>query len=308
MTTFWPFRHLGLKLLSLGLALLLWMSVAGEEIVERGLRVPLELQQFPPGLELQGEPPVNVDVRVRGASEALSRVGAGDVFAVLDLHGATPGRRLFHLTPEQVRVPFGVDVVQVSPATVALAFERSATKQVKVTPSIEGLPAPGYVLGAVTADPGVADVVGPESAVKRVEDALTEPVNVTGARDTVHETVTLGLFDPSLRLKGSRTTTVTVQVLPGPVEHTFRSVPIHLRNLPPSLSAEANPSTVNVTIRGSRDAVNRVDPDELNVFVDLQGLGSGTYTVTPHGVASSQAGVIRIDPSTVQVHITRGSK
>ena len=67
----WPFRHLGLKLLSFGLAVSLWMVVAGEETVERGLRVPLELQQFPSGLELQSEPPSTVDVRVRGASSAL---------------------------------------------------------------------------------------------------------------------------------------------------------------------------------------------------------------------------------------------
>ena len=53
----WPFRHFGLKLLSLGLALSLWMVVSGEETVERGLRVPLELQQFPAGLELQGDAP-----------------------------------------------------------------------------------------------------------------------------------------------------------------------------------------------------------------------------------------------------------
>src|SRR6266403_3110611 len=89
----WPFRHLGLKVLSLGLALLLWMVVSGEETVERGLRVPLELQQVPAGLELTGEVPATVDVRVRGASGTLSRVGTGDVVAVLDLRSARSGRR-----------------------------------------------------------------------------------------------------------------------------------------------------------------------------------------------------------------------
>ena len=108
LTAIWPFRHLGLKLLSLGLAVMLWMVVSGEETVERGLRVPLELQQVPAGLELLGDVPATVDVRVRGASGTLSRVGAGDVVAVLDLRTAQPGRRLFPLTPEQVRVPFGV--------------------------------------------------------------------------------------------------------------------------------------------------------------------------------------------------------
>lgn len=304
----WPFRHFGLKLLSLGLALLLWLSVAGETIVERGLRVPLELQQFPQGLELQGEPPASVDVRVRGASAALSRVGAGDVFAVLDLHGAAPGRRLFHLTPEQVRAPFGVDVVQITPASIALAFERSATRQVKVTPAVDGKPAPGFVLGAMTVDPAAVDVVGPESAVKRVEEALTEPVSVTGARDRVRETVGVGLFDPSLRLKGPRTAVVTVQVLPGPVERVFRSVAIHLRNVEPSVSASVVPEEASVTVRGSREAMNRVSADDVSVFVDLSGLGAGTYTVTPHGLASPEAGVIHIDPPTVHVRITSARK
>jgi hypothetical protein len=87
----WPFRHIGMKLLSLGLALLLWMAVAGEQTVERVLRVPLELQQFPASLELVGDFTTAVDVRVRGSAGALSRVTAGDVVAVLDLRGAEPG-------------------------------------------------------------------------------------------------------------------------------------------------------------------------------------------------------------------------
>src|SRR5437763_16810018 len=149
----WLFRHLGLKLLSLGLAVSLWMVVAGEETVERGLRVPLELQQFPSGLELQGEPPSTVDVRMRGASGALARVSAGDIVAVLDLRGARAGRRLFHVTPDQVRAPFGIEVVQVTPATVALMFENSAARSVPIEASVEGKPAPGYVIGKARVDP-----------------------------------------------------------------------------------------------------------------------------------------------------------
>ena len=180
----WPFRHLGLKVLSIGLALVAWMIVAGEETVERGLRVPLELVQFPSGLELQGEAPTVVDVRVRGSSSTQSRVGPGDIVAVLDLHAARPGRRLFQLTPEQVRTPFDVQVVQVSPSSVAVEFENSAIGRVPINPSVEGQPAPGYVIGKVTVDPKTVDITGPESAVKQATEALTEAVSVTGARDS----------------------------------------------------------------------------------------------------------------------------
>ena len=52
-----PFKNFWLRLLSVSLALLLWMVVSGEETVERGLRVPLELTQVPAGLELLRDVP-----------------------------------------------------------------------------------------------------------------------------------------------------------------------------------------------------------------------------------------------------------
>jgi len=303
----WPFRHIGLKLLSVGLAVLLWMTVSGEETVERGLRVPLELQ-FPAGLELAGEVPTTVDVRVRGASGTLSRVSAGEVVAVLDLRSARSGRRLFPLTPEQVRVPFGVEVVQVMPSAIAMAFEASASRQVPVVPAVDGRPAPGYVVGEMTADPSTVEVVGPESAVKRASEAMTEPVSVTGARDKVRESVTVGVLDPALRLKNPRPATVTVQIVPAPLERTLRNRPVHLRALANNLVAEATPTIVDVTIRGSREALTRLESDDVVAYIDLAGLGAGEYTLPAYADASQDAGVVRIEPSFVKVRVTSAKR
>src|SRR4029077_7388704 len=153
MKAIWPFRHFGLKVWSVILAVMLWFVVAGEETVERGLRIPLELQQFPTGLELQGEPPSLVDVRVRGASGNLSRLGPGDVVAVLDLRAVRPGRRLFQLSPEQVRTPYGLQVVHVLPSTITLEFELSSSKMVPVALAVYGDPAPGFVVGRFEVNP-----------------------------------------------------------------------------------------------------------------------------------------------------------
>lgn len=299
-----PLRHLGLKLLALALAVLLWMVVAGEETVERGLRVPLELQQFPAELELQGEVPTTVDVRVRGASGALGRLSPGDIVAVLDLRSARPGRRLFQLKPEQVRAPFGVEVVQVTPASVAMIFEPSASREVPIVAEVDGKPAPGYVVGETTTDPASVEVVGPESSVKRVTEALTEPVSVAGARDLVIETVTVGVLDPALRLKNPRPATVSVQIVPAPLERTIRARPVHLRNLAANLSAQAVPDAVDVNLRGSREALGRVEPDDVTAFVDLAGLGSGQYMLQVRAGATPEAGITRIAPAEVQVRIS----
>ena len=304
MRAIWPFRHIRLKLVSVAIAVLLWMVIAGEETVERGLRVPLELQQFPPGLELLGDVPTTADVRVRGVSGTLSRISPGDIVAVLDLRGARAGERLFHLTPEQVRAPFGVEVVQVTPPTVAVVFEKAASRNVPIKPATEGRPAAGYIVGKTTADPPTVEVVGPESAVRRVTDALTEPVSVVGAVRPVQETVTVGTLDPAVRVKTQRTVQVTVQILPAPLEQTVRDRPVLLRNLAANLTATPIPFEVDVTLRGSREALARIQPDDATAYVDLTDMGAGEYTVTVHAESSRDAGVARIEPAAIAVRIT----
>src|SRR5690606_34068412 len=103
----------------------------------------------------------------------LSRLSAGELVAVLDLRGARPGQRLFPLTNNDVRTPFGLEVVQITPSNIPIFFELSAAKTVPVIPQVEGEPAEGYIVGTVSADPAIVEIVGPESAVERMMQAIT---------------------------------------------------------------------------------------------------------------------------------------
>ena len=108
-----PFRQLGLKAMAVVLAAVLWFTVAGEHVVERSVRVPLEFRNIPEAMEIVGNAPDSVDVRIRGSSAVLSRIQPGEIMAVLDLSSARAGSRLFHIRADEVRAPFGVDVAQV---------------------------------------------------------------------------------------------------------------------------------------------------------------------------------------------------
>ncbi|MEY4635032.1 MAG: hypothetical protein RJA55_830 [Acidobacteriota bacterium] len=209
-----PFRNLGLKFLSTCIAAMLWLVIAGERVVERVLRAPVEFQNLPNGLELVGNLPDTVEVRLRGSSGALSRMGGGDLAAVLDLRTARPGRRLFHLTPSQVTVPYGINVVQVGPSTLTMEFEASAIRMVPVEPDIEGRPDPGFEVTSVTSDPATVEVAGPESALRRLDAVVTEPVSVNGETRSIREVVTIGVQDASLRLVTPTTAVVTVTISP----------------------------------------------------------------------------------------------
>jgi len=209
-----PFRNLGLKFLSTIIACLLWLLVAGERVVERVLRAPVEFQNLPAGLELVGIPPDTVEVRLRGSSGALSRIASGDMAAVLDLRTARPGRRLFHVTATQIMVPYGIEVVQIGPSTLTVEFEMTGFRIVPIQPVIEGKPADGFEVTQVTSEPQMVEVTGPESALKRLENAVTEPVSVANENRPVKESVTIGVPDASLRLRSPQSAVVTVTIAP----------------------------------------------------------------------------------------------
>ena len=65
--------------------------VAGEETVERGLRVPLELQQFPRASSCRASRRRSWTSACAARPATLSRLSAGDVVAVLDLRTRASG-------------------------------------------------------------------------------------------------------------------------------------------------------------------------------------------------------------------------
>ncbi len=300
---FRPFGHIGLKLLSLAIALLLWLTVAGEQTVERGLRVPLEIQNMPEKLQLVEDPPQLVDVRVRGAASTLGRLVPGDLVAIIDVQSARPGRRLYHLTDDEVRTPFGVEVEHVSPPTVALSFENAGTAEIPVTPAITGEPAPGYVVGKVSVDPQTIVVAGPQTALGRLTSAITEPVSVAGATSDREETVTLGVMEPSVRLQTPGSAHVIVQILPAPVDRVLHTVPVRLKGLASNLSGQVMPATVEVRVRGAQQHIELLHADSINSYIDVSGLGPGRYDLSVRVDPIPGFEVVGFKPETVRILI-----
>jgi YbbR domain-containing protein len=298
-----PFRHLGLKVLAIALATLLWLTVAGEHVVERALRVPLEIRDKPENLEIVGEAPGAVDVLVRGSAGLLGRLNAGDVVVVLDLSTARPGSRLFHLRLDQVRVPYGVEVAQVVPGTLALELEKSLRRRIPVVPALDGNPAPGFEIGPITSEPANVEVVGPESRVRELSEATTEPVKVEGQSENVRDVVTVGVIDSAVRLVEPRSATVLVEILPAPVERNIGGVPVRWRNLGNGLRATVEPSVTKVEIRGHESALKTVQAHDIAAFVDLAGLGPGRYNLRVQTDPSQDYGISAITPAVVAVTV-----
>ena len=299
-----PFAHFGLKIVSVAFAVMLWFMVSSQRAaVERGLRIPLELQNLPVNLEMVEPPQESVDVRVRGAADLLGRLVAGDLVATVDLSAAQPGRRLFHISPERVKAPFAVEVTQITPASIAIRFEPSATRIVRIQPSVEGEPAVGFIVGEITAQPKVVEVVGPESALRRVEEAITEPIWVGSASSAVKSTVVLGVAESGVRVKTTRSAVVTVAIVPAPETRVLAGVPVRVRNLATGLTARVVPATVTVRVRGVKAVVEKLRGASVVAYVEVKGISEGDYGLPVRLEQTKDVGVDQVDPTIVSIHV-----
>jgi hypothetical protein len=112
------FANAPMKLLALSISFLLWTTYTSEPFAEIGLQVPLEFTSIPSQLEISGDVPTSVHVRVRGRSALLRRLIPADLNLRMDLADGKPGETLMRITPDKVGSPYGATVVQVSPSEI----------------------------------------------------------------------------------------------------------------------------------------------------------------------------------------------
>jgi YbbR domain-containing protein len=173
-------HNIGLKLLSVLLAIWLWSQVARDPMAEVEMRVPIEFRNLPESLEVDSASFTEAQIRVRGPGRVIHGLQVADVRAEIDLAGVLPGERTFDLTGRQVHVPQEVEVVQIIPGQFHLSFDNRETRTVEVRPSVTGNFASGLRVAQRIADPPKVMITGPRRRVEAVEAAITDPVDASG--------------------------------------------------------------------------------------------------------------------------------
>ncbi|MSO22775.1 MAG: hypothetical protein EXQ58_05870 [Acidobacteria bacterium] len=206
-------RNLPLKVVSLTLAVLLWIALNNEPRSEVGLRVPLEFRNSPKGVEVLGDTNT-VDIRLSATSSIVKRIDASGVTAAIDLSEWTPGERTFSLGESNLTVPFGVAVTKITPNKVRLRFELTERKLVRVHARILGKPAEGHIVTAVICQPDKAELEGPVSHLTVLESVSTDSLDILGRSSTFSARLHLYIEDPLVRLVADHETLVEVTIAP----------------------------------------------------------------------------------------------
>lgn len=211
------FHNLGLKVISLLIAIALWLAVSNEPPSEAAVNVAIVFRNMPEDLEISSENVPSAQVRVRGPERLVRQLQPSDVHAEIDLTGMKPGERTFDLTANQIGLPDKVHTVQIVPSQIHLLFDRRMTKTVPVRPRVIGTFASGYSIGQVKSDPEMIEVVGPKKSVDGVESAITDPIDVSGLIDRTTFSRHAYVSDPLIQVVDPHPVRITVIMERAPI-------------------------------------------------------------------------------------------
>jgi hypothetical protein len=305
-------EHLGLKLVSLAIAIALYFVVRADSVKELEVEIPVALTGLDQELVMTGEVPSSVRVRLQGRWSRLLRVLEKKPRPYELVVGDLRDGKSF--TFEEARVlqlleAEGLTVMAIEPQSVLAKLERKATRRVPVQVEIVGDPALGYevLAGDVAVDPLEVTIVGARSSVEAISHVTAKPVQLGGVTRDFRTEVALRKPDRSHISLDPDRVTVAVTVRERQITDELVAVPVYVSNCGPQMRCTTLPSRVKVRARGPLRAIRELKDlgEEQMVVLDAgtRGMSPGRYDDLALEAKRFEGVVFELEPETVQLTV-----
>jgi len=256
-----------LKLLSLAIAIVLWLLVTGQnEPVTAHLNVQLNFIR-PQSLEISNDPPRTVDVMLTGSRNKLDDLTSLDLVATVDISDQRAGERVLRLADKaQISLPQGIKVDGFQPSAIPVRLEPILERQVPVEPKLEGKPADGFEVYSVLPNKGSVTIRGPESRVNALQKVVTETIWLAGHKERfTAQNLALDVPDPKIDLL-EPVINVDVEIGEQRSERNFSGV-----NVSTADGSRVQPETTSVTLLGATSLLDSLKAEDIKIVLDAVG-------------------------------------
>jgi YbbR domain-containing protein len=257
--------NMSLKLFSLavGIVSYLLVNVESSTPVDVEFRVSYELAD---GIMLTGDPIDTIHVALQGPWSNFRSFATEDMEpVVINLGDHGPGALKHHIDLTHVNSPGGMQVISVRPSELEITLDRKIQKDVPVQVDPVGRPAFGYEIVEIRVDPARVKVEGPLGVMRTLDFIYTRAVEIADREQDLETEVDLRAPPAPLRLDTKRVK-VLVDIGEEFIERTFRNVGVALENAPKR--SKVIPNNVNITLKGPRRVVDKMEKEAVAVFVD----------------------------------------
>ena len=201
-----------------------------------------------------------------------------------------------------------VQEVSIIPGHVSTQVElETRGKTVSIVPQVTGTPAEGYIVQQQVAIPSTVIVDGPEELLEELLFVYTEPVDISGADESVSQTVPIEDLPDGVMLIDPIENAIEVRVSIGTsagVANLIPDMPVEAVNVREGIETSIEPDTIDISVSASSDTLTSLTPSDVSVTVDVADLEPGVHTLTPDINVPEDVTVTQMEPARVVVVVT----
>ncbi len=252
------------KIICLTLSLLLFLFYRMSTLEQRFFSVPLVIESNGELVPASTYPRM-VKIALRGETNSIAPIREDDVVAYIDLaQFSREGDYKVGVRTRLKGTALDVEPLEVTtePMEIAMRLELRIVKQVPVTPSFKGYPEAGYEFSGYTITPQSVDIAGPRSIVEKIDDIVTETIELTGRNSSFNGFVQLVNRNPLVSLSGDGRGQYQLKIDQATLIRTFEDLPLFFQDLDNDFEIVNTVTTGSLQIKGTQMQLSAWVPDE----------------------------------------------
>lgn len=221
---------------------------------------------------------------IEGPESVVTKVDRGIVPVELDGIFSNTSNRIVPILYDDQDNVIRADRLNMNPQSVEVTVNILSTKKVPIRcEGAEGAPADGYVLTGIEPSPQVIEVKGEDEELENLNEIRIgkNAVNIDGKSGNISPTVDITPYLPEhISLVKNDNNMIVMEVTIVALEQKTIEIPVSSiinENLMEGYELEYQTRTLNVTVRGLKEDVDRVTPTMLQAKINLEGLTEGSH-------------------------------
>ena len=189
----------------------IWFSVSRGQDTLVSLDIPVDYTNRADGTEIVSTSVKSVSLVLSGSGALVKSVTPDQVSVRLDLSTALIGPNAFPITSDNVSLPPGILLREVTPEVVEVVIDETVKKQLPVQIDWAGKLSPELILLDVIMDPESIEVMGGKRILEKITTLYTEKVPLDNLSGRGEISAKLALNPASLKIAPGSKDKVTIQ-------------------------------------------------------------------------------------------------
>jgi YbbR domain-containing protein len=299
-----PLSKHSMKFISVFFAITLWFYVLNSAPIVIEKKIPLNFK-LPKGMAISNIIDQEITVKLKGSRVFMRNIFQHNNFIFINLSKYIISKKKkeidLKIGPADIPVPFGVEVLDISPKDLNIKFDKLTKKTVRIVPTLVGAVGPEFKIIKKSMVPSKLEIEGARSIVKAIKSISTSAIDISSLKTSGELKVAAVDIDSRLSISTKESIYFQYEIRPRKANITLKNVRIRFLSSAKRVSSKTRVVSLDVLIPEGED--QSIKPSQVEVVADIPDGSKGRIEVPLRAKLPEGVFLLKINPEKVKVFV-----